>query len=35
MIAFVVGASRGTGRLLVKQFLERGPHVKLMVGSPD
>ncbi len=34
MIVLVVGASGATGRLLVKQLLERGVHVRAVVRSP-
>lgn len=35
MTVLVVGASGATGRLLVKQLLNRGLHVKVIVRSPD
>lgn len=35
MTALVVGASGATGRLLVKQLLNRGLNVKVIVRSPD
>jgi NAD(P)-dependent dehydrogenase (short-subunit alcohol dehydrogenase family) len=35
MTALVVGASGATGRLLVKQLLDRGLKVKVIVRSPD
>lgn len=35
MTVLVVGASGATGRLLVKQLLNRGRHVKAIVRSPD
>jgi nucleoside-diphosphate-sugar epimerase len=35
MTILVVGASGATGRLLVKQLLDRGPNVKVIVRSPD
>lgn len=35
MIALVVGASGATGRLLVRQLLDRGVHVRAVVRSPE
>jgi hypothetical protein len=35
MTVLVVGASGATGRLLVKQLLDRGQNVKVIVRSPD
>jgi nucleoside-diphosphate-sugar epimerase len=35
MTTLVVGASGATGRLLVKQLLDRGENVKVIVRSPD
>lgn len=35
MTILVVGASGATGRLLVKQLLDRGHNLKLIVRSPD
>jgi uncharacterized protein YbjT (DUF2867 family) len=35
MTVLVVGASGATGRLLVKQLLQRGLKVKVIVRSPD
>jgi nucleoside-diphosphate-sugar epimerase len=35
MTTLVVGASGATGRLLVKQLLNHGQHVKVVVRSPD
>jgi putative NADH-flavin reductase len=35
MTTLVVGASGATGRLLMKQMLDRGRNVKVLVRSPD
>ena len=35
MTVLVVGASGATGRLLVKQLLDRGLKVKAIVRAPD